>query len=126
MLNLNNVSSSNVQLGNTEKYSQSSGERNTYILLYLKKFDGDWKNTREIATYSGRSVQHRGRLEDILEQLVTRELILKRDAENPQAKFEYKISPKGKEKLSTYRILSNDPDLKFMLGIKEDTKFDEV
>ena len=30
----------------------TSLEKNINILLYLKKFDGDWKNTREIATYS--------------------------------------------------------------------------
>ena len=113
-------------MGNTEKSSQSPLERNINILLYFKKFDGDWKNTREIATYSSKSAQNRGRLEDILERLVTRELILKRDAENPQAKFEYKILPKGKEVLLKYLRILNDPDLKLVSGIKEDKKFDEV
>jgi len=113
-------------LGQTEKSNQPTVERNLNILLYLKKFDGDWKNTREIATYSSTAVQNRGRLEDILEQLVTRELISKRDAENPQARFEYKVLPKGKEILYKYLRILDDPDLKLVSGIKAEKKFDEV
>ena len=122
---MNNVSSTNVHLDETQKSNQSPLERNINILVYLKKFDGDWKNTREISTYSGKTM-HRGRLEEVLDQLVTRELISKRDAENPQAKFEYKIIDKGKEILVKYLRILDDPDLKFIAGIKEDKKFDEV
>ena len=104
----------------------SSFEKTLNILLYLKKSDGNWKNTREIATYSNKVTLHRTRLEDDLEQLVTRELIDVRTAENPQAKFEYKILPKGKDKLSAFLQFMNDPDIKHIAGIKENTQFDEV
>ena len=104
----------------------SSFEKTLNILLYLKKSDGNWKNTREIATYSSKVVQNRKPLGDVLEQLVTRELIVARPAENPQAKFEYKILPKGKDKLSAFLQFMNDPDIKHIAGIKENTQFDEV
>ena len=108
------------------KMKSSSFEKTLNILLYLKKSDGNWKNTREIATYSNKVTLHRTRLEDDLEQLVTRELIDVRTAENPQAKFEYKILPKGKDKLSAFLQFMNDPDIKHIAGIKENTQFDEV
>ena len=104
----------------------SSFEKTLNILLYLKKSDGNWKNTREIATYSSKVVQNRKPLGDVLEQLVTRELIVVRTAENPQAKFEYKILPKGKDTLSAFLQFMNDPDIKHIAGIKENTQFDEV
>ena len=104
----------------------TSFEKNINILLYLKKWDGDWKNTQEIATYSNKVTLHRTRLEDDLDQLVTRELIVVRTAENPQAKFEYKILPKGKDILSAFLQFMNDPDIKHIAGIKENTQFDEV
>jgi hypothetical protein len=104
----------------------TSLEKTINILVYLKKYDGDWKNTREIATYSSKVVQNRQRLEVDLEQLAVRNLILKKNAVNPQAKFEYKILPKGKEKLIFFLRLMNDPDLRHMAGINENTQFDEV
>ena len=84
------------------KMKSSSFEKTLNILLYLKKSDGNWKNTREIQTNSTKVTQNRKRIEDDLQQLVTRELIAVRPAENPQAKFEYKILPKGKEKLTSF------------------------
>ncbi len=104
----------------------SSPEKIINILLYLKKSDGNWKNTREIQTNSTKVTQNRKRIEDDLQQLVTRELIDVRPAENPQAKFEYKILPKGKDKLSAFLQFMNDPDIKHIAGIKENTQFDEV
>ena len=47
----------------------SSSEKTLNILLYLKKSDGNWKNTREIATYSNKVTLHRTRLEDDLDEL---------------------------------------------------------
>ncbi len=104
----------------------SSPEKIINILLYLKKSDGNWKNTREIQTNSTKVTQNRKRIEDDLQQLVTRELIDVRPAENPQAKFEYKILPRGKEKLTIFLQIMNDPDLIQIAGIKENTQFDEV
>ena len=104
----------------------TSLEKTINILVYLKKYDGDWKNTREIATYSSKVVQNRQRLEVDLEQLAVRNLILKKNAVNPQAKFEYKILPKGKEKLIIFLQLMDDPDLRHIAGIKENIKFDKI
>ena len=104
----------------------TSLEKTINILVYLKKYDGDWKNTREIATYSSKVVQNRQRLEVDLERLAVRNLILKKNAVNPQAKFEYKILPKGKEKLIIFLQLMDDPDLRHIAGIKENIKFDEI
>ena len=104
----------------------TSLEKNIDILAYLKKHDGDWKNTREIATYSSKVVQNRKRLEPILEQLAIRELIFVQPAANPQAKFEYKILPKGKEKLIIFLQLMNDSDFRHIAGINENTQFDEI
>ena len=42
------------------------------------------------------------------------------------AKFEYKILPKGKDTLSAFLQFMNDPDIKHIAGIKENTQFDEV
>ena len=104
----------------------SSPEKIINILLYLKKSDGNWKNTREIQTNSTKVTQNRKRIEDDLQQLVTRELIHVRPAENPQAKFEYKILPKGKDKLSAFLQFMNDPDMQHITGMKGNTHFDEV
>tara|TARA_B110000881_G_scaffold39934_1_gene32410 strand:- start:131 stop:454 length:324 start_codon:yes stop_codon:yes gene_type:complete len=104
----------------------TSLEKTINILVYLKKYDGDWKNTREIATYSSKVVQNRQRLEVDLEQLAVRNLILKKNAVNPQAKFEYKILPKGKEKLIIFLQLMNDSDFRHIAGINENTQFDEI
>jgi len=123
---MNNMLSADIHLDETEKSNQSILERNINILLYFKKSDGSWKNTRQISTYYSGTTLQRGRLEIILEQLVTRELISKREAENPQAKFEYQILNKGKEVLSTYLRILDNPDLKLIAGIKEDKKFEEV
>ena len=108
------------------KMKSTSLEKTINILVYLKKYDGDWKNTREIATYSSKVVQNRQRLEVDLEQLAVRNLILKKNAVNPQAKFEYKILPKGKEKLIIFLQLMDDPDLRHIAGIKENKKFNEI
>ena len=104
----------------------TSLEKNINILIYLKKYDGDWKNTREIATYSNKVSMHRTRVEEALEQLVTRGLIFGRTAENPQAKSEYTISPRGKKTLSTLLDMMKNPDIRHLAEIKENVQFDEV
>ncbi len=43
-----------------------------------------------------------------------------RDSENPKAKLEYKITDKGKSSFT--KCISFDPDIKFVLGLK-DTEF---
>lgn len=113
------------QLVEEKSFRQTPLDRNLTILLYLKKHDGEWKNTNEIATYSGGHGLQRKRLEGVLDGLVEKGLFDKQPAENPQAKFEYKISDAGKETLRKYLILLDDPAMKFVAGIKRE-KFDEL
>jgi len=112
------------QLVEEKSFKQTPLERNLTIILYLKKNDGDWKNKNEIATYSKGHGLQRKRLDDVLEGLTERGLIDKQEAVNPQAKWEYKITEKGKQVLGTYLALLSDPDMKFFAGVKRQ-KFDE-
>jgi len=106
-------------------FRQTPLDRNLTILLYLKKYDGDWKNRNEIATYSKGHGLHRKRLDGVLEGLVEKGLLEKQPAENPQAKLEYKINDRGKVTLQTYLTILEDPAAKFVAGIKRE-KFDEL
>ena len=108
-----------------KSFRQTPLDRNLTILLYLKKYDGDWKNTNEIATYSKGPGLQRKRLEEVLGGLVEKGLLEKQSAENPQAKFEYKINDLGKDTLGKYLVFLNDPATKFVAGIKRE-KFDEL
>jgi len=114
-----------MQLAEGNSFRQTPLDRNLTILLYLKKYDGDWKNTNEIATYSKGHGLQRKRLDGILEGLVEKGLLEKQPAENPQAKLEYKINERGKVTLQTYLTILEDPAAKFVAGIKRE-KFDEL
>jgi len=109
----------------SKSFKQTPLERNISILLYLKKYDGEWKNKNEIATYSKGHGLNRKRLDEILEGLVERELIVEQEAKNPQAKWEYKITDSGKDVLAKYIAILNDPNMKFIAGVKR-KKFDEL
>ena len=113
------------QLVEEKLFKQTPLERNLTIMIYLKKNDGNWKNKNEIATYSKGHGLQRKRLDEFLDGLLQRELIEKREADNPQAKFEYKITEGGKKVLRTYLELLNDPKMKFFAGVKKQ-KFDEL
>jgi len=108
-----------------KSFKQTPLERNMTILLYLKKFDGEWKNKNEIATYSKGHGLHRKRLDEFLEGLIERGLIVKQEASNPQAKWEYKISDEGKEFFKKLLLMTSDPKMKYLLGVKM-KKFDEL
>jgi len=108
-----------------KSFKQTPLERNMTILLYLKKFDGEWKNKNEIATYSKGHGLHRKRLDEFLEGLIERGLIVKQEASDPQAKWEYKISDEGKELLKKVLLMIADPKMKYFAGVKMQ-KFDEL
>ena len=55
-----------VQIIVSKSFKQTPLERNISILLYLKKYDGEWKNKNEIATYSTGHGLNRKRLDEIL------------------------------------------------------------
>ena len=102
-------------------FTQTPGDRNIAILRYLKKFDGEWKNAREINTYQKGSTLNPAKLLEILLDLDSMGIIEKRDSENPQARpYEYTITSKGREKLEKLLIAFSDPDLKHLAGLKRD------
>ena len=108
----------------TKGTEQQPLERNFLILIYLKKFDGDWKNKNEIANnYPGHGL-HRGRIDPILDGFVVKGFIEKREAKNPQAKWEYKITDVGKSFVKRLAVILKDPDMRFMAGIQKE--FDDL
>ena len=114
-----------IQVAEGKSSKQTPLDRNLAILLYLKKYDGEWKNKNQIATFSQGPGLQRKRLDEVLEGLVEKGLLDKQPAENPQAKFEYKINDVGKNILGKYLVLFDDPAMKFVAGIKSE-KFDEL
>ena len=63
---------------------------------------------------------NRDRLKKILYGFIEKVFVETRDSENPKAKLEYKITDKGKS--SCTKCINFDPDIKFVLGLK-DTDF---
>ena len=108
-----------------KSFRQTPFERNTIILLYLKKHEGEWKNKNEIATYSKGHGLHKKRLDQVLEGMIEKELIIKQEANNPQAKWEYKITDEGKVLLKKVLVMLSDPKMKYFAGVKMQ-KFDEL
>lgn len=87
---------------------------------YLAKI-GTWLNLRQITTGTPGSDLNRDRLKKILEVFISKGFVEVRNSENPQAKYEYKITEKG---TNTFRkCVGFDPDIKFVLGLKDEKKF---
>ena len=75
---------------------------------------------RQITTGTPGSDLNRDRLKKIIEGFISKGFVELRDSENPQAKYEYKITVKGKE---TFRnCVSFETDLKFVLGLQREEK----
>ena len=108
------------------KEQQSDLERNFLILFYLRKNFGQWINRNIIGTRSTGRVLHRKRLDESLDNLQERGFIEKRDAENPQAKYEFKLTESGKIFVDKYLALFKDPDLRNLANIKEEKRFEEI
>ena len=81
---------------------------------------GSWLNLRQITTGTPGSDLNRDRLKKILDGFIEKGFVETRDSENPKAKLEYKITDKGKTSFT--KCISFDPDIKFVLGLK-DTEF---
>ena len=77
-------------------------------------------NLRQITTGTPGSDLNRDRLKKILYGFIEKVFVETRDSENPKAKLEYKITDKGKS--SCTKCINFDPDIKFVLGLK-DTDF---
>lgn len=98
------------------KFNQTPGDTNIAILGYLTKV-GTWMNLRQITTGTPGSDLNRERLRLILESFSKKGFVEIRESENPKAKFEYKITEKGKSVFQ--KCISFDPDVKYLLGLKE-------
>ena len=73
-------------------------------------------NLRQITTGTPGSDLNRDRLKKIIDGFIVKEFVEFRESENPKAKYEYRITDKGKE---TFRkCISFDPDLRFVLGLQ--------
>ena len=73
-------------------------------------------NLRQITTGTPGSDLNRERLRTILESFAKKEFVEIRDSQNPKAKFEYRITEKGKNAFS--KCINFDPDVRYLLGIK--------
>ena len=82
---------------------------------------GTWLNLRQITTGTPGSDLNRERLKKIIDGFVEKGLVESRESENPKAKNEYKISEIGKATFS--KCINFDPDIKFVLGLKDSDFF---
>lgn len=82
---------------------------------------GTWLNLRQITTGTPGSDLNRERLKKIIDGFVTKGFVETRDSENPKAKFEYRITDRGK--MAFTKCISFDPDIKFVLGLKDSEFF---
>lgn len=98
------------------KFNQTPGDTNVAILGYLTKV-GTWLNLRQITTGTPGSDLNRERLRLILESFGKKGFVEIRESQNPKAKFEYKITEKGKN--TFLRCVNFDPDVRYVLGLKE-------
>lgn len=79
---------------------------------------GTWLNLRQITTGTPGSDLNRDRLKKIIDDFVAKGFVEVRNSENPKAKFEYKITDKGKN--TFFKCVNFDPDLRFVLGLKRE------
>jgi len=98
------------------KFNQTPGDTNVAILGYLTKM-GTWMNLRQITTGTPGSDLNRERLRSILESFSKKSFVEIRESQNPKAKFEYKITEKGRATFQ--RCISFDPDVRYVIGLKE-------
>lgn len=77
-------------------------------------------NLRQITTGTPGSDLNRERLRTILESFAKKGFVEIRESQNPKAKFEYKITEKGKN--TFLRCVNFDPDVRYVIGLRD---FDE-
>lgn len=98
------------------KFNQTPGDTNVAILGYLTKV-GTWMNLRQITTGTPGSDLNRERLRMILESFSKKGFIEIRESQNPKAKFEYKITEKGKN--TFLKCTEFDPDVRYVMGLRD-------
>lgn len=82
---------------------------------------GTWLNLRQITTGTPGSDINRDRLKKIIDSFIEKEFVESRESENPKAKYEYKITDKGKN--AFLKCVNFDPDIRFVLGLRESEFF---
>lgn len=85
------------------------------MLGYLVRI-GTWLNLRQITTGTPGSDLNRDRLKKIIDGFISKGFVQFRESENPKAKYEYKITDKGKNTFQ--KCIAFDPDIKFVLGLR--------
>lgn len=98
------------------KFNQTPGDTNVAILGYLTRV-GTWMNLRQITTGTPGSDLNRERLRLILESFAKKGFVEIRESQNPKAKFEYKITEKGK--VTFLRCVEFDPDVRYVIGLRD-------
>lgn len=98
------------------KFNQTPGDTNVAILGYLTRV-GTWMNLRQITTGTPGSDLNRERLRLILESFAKKGFAEIRESQNPKAKFEYKITEKGKA--TFLRCVEFDPDVRYVIGLRD-------
>ena len=98
------------------KFNQTPGDTNVAILGYLTKV-GTWMNLRQITTGTPGSDLNRERLRLILESFSRKGFVEIRESQNPKAKFEYKITEKGKN--TFLKCTDFDPDVRYVMGLRD-------
>jgi len=98
------------------KFNQTPGDTNVAILGYLTRV-GTWMNLRQITTGTPGSDLNRERLRLILESFSKKGFVEIRESQNPKAKFEYKITEKGKN--TFLKCTEFDPDVRYVMGLRD-------
>lgn len=74
-------------------------------------------NLRQITTGTPGSDLNRERLRLILESFSKKGFVEIRESQNPKAKFEYKITVKGKN--TFLKCTDFDPDVRYVMGLRD-------
>ncbi len=98
------------------RFNQTPGDTNIAILGHLAKI-GTWMNLRQITTGTPGSDLNRERLKTILDGFGKKGFVEMRESQNPKAKFEYRITEKGKN--SFLKCVGFEPDVKYLLGLRD-------
>lgn len=98
------------------RFNQTPGDTNVAVLGYLTKV-GTWMNLRQITTGTPGSDLNRERLRGILENFTKKGFVETRESQNPKAKYEYKVTEKGRN--TFLRCINFDPDVRYVIGLRD-------
>jgi len=74
-------------------------------------------NLRQITTGTPGSDLNRERLRLILESFSKKGFVEVRESQNPKAKFEYKVTEKGRT--TFLKCVNFDPDVRYVIGLRK-------